>query len=72
VPSLVVNRANHGSSPRRAIGIIRVSQVKGREGERFVSPAEQRQRIEAACDRDGMALVAIHEELDVSGGGPTP
>ncbi len=47
---------------------MRVSQTGGREGERFVSPEEQRDRIEAACARDGLALVAIHEELDVSGG----
>ncbi len=37
-------------------------------GERFVSPAEQRGRIESACDRDGLTLLAVHEELDVSGG----
>jgi hypothetical protein len=42
---------------RRAIGIVRVSQVKGREGESFASPDEQRERIEAACERDGLALV---------------
>jgi site-specific DNA recombinase len=53
---------------RRAVGIIRVSRVGGREGERFVSPDEQRQRIESACARDGLELRAIHEELDVSGG----
>jgi DNA invertase Pin-like site-specific DNA recombinase len=53
---------------RRAIGIVRVSQTRGREGERFVSPAEQRERIEHACAREGYELVAVHEELDVSGG----
>ncbi len=47
---------------------MRVSQTKGREGERFVSPEEQRQRIEAVCVRDGLSLIAVHEELDVSGG----
>lgn len=47
---------------------MRVSQVGGREGESFVSPAEQRERIEAACERDGLTLVAVHQELDVSGG----
>ncbi len=55
------------SQPRRAIGIIRVSQVKGREGESFVSPSEQRERIEAACDRDGLSLTRTADELDVSG-----
>lgn len=53
---------------RRAIGIIRVSQTSGREGERFVSPDEQRERIESACARDGLNLVHVYEEMDVSGG----
>jgi hypothetical protein len=52
---------------RRAIVIIRVSQVGGREGESFASPGEQRERIEAACERDGLVLVEVVEELDVSG-----
>jgi len=53
---------------RRAIGIIRVSRVRGREGESFASPAEQRERIGQACKREGLRLVGDHEELDVSGG----
>jgi DNA invertase Pin-like site-specific DNA recombinase len=55
---------------QRAIGIVRVSQTKGREGESFASPAEQRERIEAACDRDGLRLLRVYDELDVSGGTP--
>jgi len=55
-------------SKLRAIGIIRVSRVGGREGESFASPDEQRARIEAACARDDLALVETFEELDVSGG----
>ncbi len=55
---------------RRAVGIVRVSQVKGREGESFASPAEQRERIEGACERDGLALVNVLDELDVSGATP--
>ncbi len=47
---------------------MRVSQTRGREGERFVSPEEQRERLEAACARDGLALLTVYEELDVSGG----
>lgn len=53
---------------RRAIGIVRVSVTKGREGERFASPEDQRDRIQAVCKRDGLALVEVHEEMDVSGG----
>lgn len=59
--------ANHATA-KRAIGIVRVSQTKGREGERFVSPEEQRERLEAACARDGLTLLEVHQELDVSGG----
>ena len=55
---------------RSAIGIVRVSQVKGREGESFASPSEQRERIEAACERDGLRLLDVLSELDVSGGTP--
>jgi DNA invertase Pin-like site-specific DNA recombinase len=55
---------------RRAIGIVRVSVVGGREGESFASPAEQRDRIEAACKAEGIRLTAVHEEMDVSGGRP--
>jgi DNA invertase Pin-like site-specific DNA recombinase len=37
-------------------------------GEDPVSPSEQRQRIEAACEREGFRLLETLEELDVSGG----
>ncbi len=55
---------------RRAIGIVRVSRVSGREGESFASPDEQRQRIEAECERDGLDLLDVIPEMDVSGGTP--
>lgn len=55
---------------RRAIGIVRVSQTNGREGDRFASPGEQRDRIRAACERDGLVLLDVIDELDVSGGTP--
>jgi DNA invertase Pin-like site-specific DNA recombinase len=53
---------------KRAIGIIRVSQVNGRVGESFASPDEQRERIRAACERDGLRLIHTYDEMDVSGG----
>ncbi len=56
------------AAKRKAIGIVRVSQVNGREGESFASPDEQRERIEAACERDGIELLDVLDELDVSGG----
>jgi DNA invertase Pin-like site-specific DNA recombinase len=58
------------SATRRAIGIVRVSQVKDREGESFASPGQQRDRIHAACERDGLVLLDVMEELDVSCGRP--
>jgi site-specific DNA recombinase len=58
------------TAPRRAIGIVRVSETKGRAGDSFASPDEQRDRIAAACERDHLQLVETIEELDVSGGAP--
>jgi site-specific DNA recombinase len=55
---------------RRAVGVSRVSRVGGREGEAFVSPREQVQRIGDACARDGLELLKTLEERDVSGGAP--
>jgi DNA invertase Pin-like site-specific DNA recombinase len=52
------------------VGVVRVSRVGARSGERFVSPSEQRKHIEAACARDELELVDMVEELDVSGGTP--
>lgn len=52
---------------RRAVGIVRVSVVGDRSGESFVSPGEQRERIVAACDRDGLDLAETIEEMDISG-----
>jgi DNA invertase Pin-like site-specific DNA recombinase len=49
---------------------VRLSRVGDRAGERFVSPSEQAERIRAACVRDGVLLVDVLEELDVSGGVP--
>lgn len=56
------------ASLRRAVAVVRVSRVGARSGEQFVSPSEQRTRIEEACARDGLELVDTFEELDVSGG----
>src|SRR5579862_559317 len=64
-PSRTTRRS---SSYRRAIGVVRVSRVGARSGETFVSPSEQRTRIEQACARDRLKLIDTLEELDVSGG----
>ncbi|HYW86803.1 MAG TPA: recombinase family protein [Chloroflexota bacterium] len=58
------------TAPRRAIGIVRVSQVNGREGDRFISPDEQRDRIVSTCQANGLQLIGVHSEMDVSAGNP--
>jgi DNA invertase Pin-like site-specific DNA recombinase len=54
----------------KAIGMIRVSRVGDREGDRFVSPGEQRERIVQACKVHGLDLLEVVEELDISAGLP--
>src|SRR3954468_6079456 len=48
-------------------GYVRVSQVAGRSGERFISPAVQREQIEGWAKLHGHRLAAVHRELDQSG-----
>jgi DNA invertase Pin-like site-specific DNA recombinase len=48
---------------------IRVSKVAGRGGESFISPAVQRERIQAWAQLHGAELAWHEPELDVSGGG---
>lgn len=45
-----------------------MSRVGDRDGDSFVSPSEQRERIEAACERDGLKLIEALEEPNISGG----
>ena len=52
----------------KAIGIVRVSRVGGRSGERFLSPEIQRERIEAECANRGLEVIDILDEMDTSGG----
>jgi site-specific DNA recombinase len=49
-------------------GYIRVSQVRGRKGERFISPSVQREQIEAWISSHNAVLGEVFEELDQSGG----
>src|SRR5207237_9392648 len=62
--------ATPSASSRRAVGVVRVSRVGERDGESFVSPSEQRERIESACTRDGLTLSDVLEEPNVSGDAP--
>jgi DNA invertase Pin-like site-specific DNA recombinase len=56
----------------RAVGIVRVSQPKGRKGEKFVSPKEQRAAIVGFCADKGWRITDddIYDELKVSGDAP--
>lgn len=56
------------SPPRRFDGYIRVSRVKGREGDTFISPTLQRSQIEQWAALRGVEIAGWHEDLDVSGG----
>jgi DNA invertase Pin-like site-specific DNA recombinase len=47
-----------------------VSRKGDREGERFTSPDDQRERIRSACEREGLKLTEVLEEVNVSGGAP--
>ncbi|MBB4663160.1 recombinase family protein [Conexibacter arvalis] len=65
---------------RRALGVVRVSRVAGRDGrgarddrgDRLLSPAEQRDRIERLCERERLDLLDLNvqPELNTSGGDP--
>lgn len=48
-------------------GYVRVSQVRGRAGERFISPLEQRAQIEGWARLHGAVVGEVFEELDESG-----
>jgi DNA invertase Pin-like site-specific DNA recombinase len=49
-------------------GYVRVSRVGGRRGERFISPAVQRELIESWAAMHGARVLEVFEELDESGG----
>lgn len=55
--------------PRRAAGYVRVSQVGGREGDSFLSPEVQREKIEAWASFKGWTVTRWYVDLDVSGTG---
>jgi DNA invertase Pin-like site-specific DNA recombinase len=51
-------------------GYVRVSQVRGRSGERFISPVIQRNRIEGWARLHGAQVGRMFEEPDESGARP--
>lgn len=48
-------------------GYIRVSQVRGREGDTFISPDVQREQIENWAKLRGARIAEVHVDLDQSG-----
>jgi DNA invertase Pin-like site-specific DNA recombinase len=56
-------------TPLRLDGYVRVSAVRGRQGDSFISPAVQRERIAAWLTAHGHELGEVFEELDESGKG---
>src|SRR6266536_1129755 len=48
--------------PPRAIGVVRVSRTGERDGESFVSPSEQRARIESFRSERSMSYYLQHEQ----------
>src|SRR3954470_17516819 len=60
-----------GNRQPRAVGVVRVSQKAGREGDAFRSPPDQEAAIRATCDEQGWRLVEIKpHEINVSGSWP--
>lgn len=55
-------------APVRLVGYVRVSRVGGRQGDSFISPALQREQIEAFAKIRGFTIVDWIEDLDESGG----
>lgn len=52
---------------KRAVGYVRVSAVMGREGDSFMSPDLQREKIEAWAAYRDYTIVGYYVDLDVSG-----
>lgn len=56
------------SSKLRVDGYVRVSNVRGRRGERFISPKVQRDAIRRWAAENDARILHVFEELDESGG----
>jgi site-specific DNA recombinase len=57
--------------PRKLDAYIRVSRVGGREGDSYITKAQQRDAIERWCGLQGYEVAQWHEEEDRSGGDKT-
>jgi DNA invertase Pin-like site-specific DNA recombinase len=54
-------------APRTAVAYVRVSTVRGREGERFHSPDVQLEAIRALAAQRGLVEVAVVQDIDRTG-----
>jgi site-specific DNA recombinase len=52
---------------RRLDGYVRVSKVGGREGDSFISPQAQRERIDLAARNSGATIGEWFTDLDETG-----
>src|SRR3954453_20270306 len=60
--------ASDTAAPMTLDAYVRVSSVRGRGGDSFISPAVQRERIAAWAAAHGHRIAKVWDELDVSGG----
>ena len=67
-PALLTAAPPTKGQPMKIDAYIRVSAVRGRSGETFISPQVQEDRIRAWATANGHEVIAAHHELDVSGG----
>jgi len=56
------------TTPQKMVGYVRVSRVNGREGESFISPDLQREKIDGWAKLKGIEVVYVEPDLDESGG----
>jgi DNA invertase Pin-like site-specific DNA recombinase len=54
--------------PKKLDAYVRVSQVRGREGESYITKKQQREAIERWCGLQGYEIARWHEEENRSGG----
>lgn len=61
----MTRKNRNAADPRKAVGLVRVSTE-----EQALSPEAQREVLARWCADNGAELLAVHEDIDVSGGAP--
>jgi len=59
------SKRSNAADPSKVVGVVRVSKE-----EQTLSPEAQREALARWCADNGAELVAVHEDIDVSGGAP--